>query len=70
MSVFNSAQKAELERLEMEYADATDGEALITNFEFGTVRYHFADGGEAVSLDDAVKAGSALVRFVKNQKGR
>jgi hypothetical protein len=70
MSVHNEAQKAQLARLEVEYAEATGGEALITNEETSTTKYTFADGGEATNTDEAIKSASALVRFVKNQKGQ
>lgn len=69
MSVHHEAQRAELESLESEYASIT-GENLVTHQESRVVKYHLADGGEASSLDDAIKQGRALVRFVKNQKGQ
>jgi hypothetical protein len=63
-------QREKLERLEEEYAELTDGSALVTHEETGTVRFHFSDGAESKSLDDAVKQGEALVKFVKRQQDR
>lgn len=68
MAVYDNGQRARLEALEEEYADLTDGSALITHEETGITKYHFADGSESKTLDDAVKTGEALVRFVKRQR--
>lgn len=65
MGLFGNAQKAELEKLEQEYAEATGGEALITDEQTVTSRYTFADGGTATGTDDAIKSARALVRFAK-----
>lgn len=70
MGAHERGQREKLERLESEYADLTDGSALITHEETGTTKYHFADGAESKNLDDAVKTGEALVRFVKGQRGK
>ena len=65
MGAHDNASKAELERLEAEYADLTDGDALITAESTETTRFKFADGAEAVGTDDAVKQGRALVNFAR-----
>ena len=68
MGAHERGQREKLEALEEEYADLTDGSALITHEETGTTKYHFADGAESKTLDDAVKTGEALVRFVRGQR--
>lgn len=57
-----------LEALEEEYANLTDGEALVAETTMGVVRWAFADGGTANTLERAVVSAEALVRFVKNSK--
>jgi hypothetical protein len=57
--------KAQLDTLELVYADLTDGRALVVAQEEG--RYVFADGATARNLPDAVDQGRALVRFAINQ---
>lgn len=69
MGIFGRAQKAELEALEVEYAELTDGEALVTDEQTETTRYTFADGGQAVGTDSALRSARALVRFARNQRG-
>jgi hypothetical protein len=68
MGLHRDAQKAELEALETRYAELTGGDALITDETDVTKRYTLADGGTATGMDDAIKSGRALVRFVENQK--
>lgn len=67
-SVHNESQRARLEALETEYADLTERD-LITHVETGPVKWHMDDGGEARSLDGAVKAGEILVSFAKRLRG-
>ena len=57
--------KAQLDTLELVYADLTDGRALITAQK--EERYVFADGATARNLPEAVDTGRALVRFTINQ---
>jgi hypothetical protein len=57
--------RSKLERLEAEYANITDGDALITAESTETTRFKFADGAEAVGTEDAVKQGEALVKFAR-----
>lgn len=68
--VYYSSLAKRLEALEVEYADLTDGEALVAETTMGVVRWAFADGGTANTLERAVTSAEALVRFVKNQKTR
>lgn len=70
MGAHERGQREKLERLEEEYAELTDGGALVTHEQTGTVRFHFADGAESKTLDDAVKTGEALVKFVKRQRNK
>lgn len=57
-------QSAQLEQLEMVFADITDGRPLIEAQE--GARFVFNDGAHAYNLTDALATGQALVGFAIN----
>lgn len=70
MNAHERGNRSKLEKLESEYANLTDGDALVTAESTETTRFKFADGAEAVGTEDAVKQGQALVNFVRNLRDR